>query len=128
MSYNQKNVFILITSFKKLFHYWLNREEITFPFFKDYEKLRSSFLGSFFRVFCSGFISSSTHNHIPYMYPHVFPPHWVKGIWYNLFHPSLFCWINDSWNLGGGGLGGALWLKKVGGKDLWGVGDFPHPP
>ena len=53
-----------MASFKKVFYYWLNREEITFPFFKDYEKLRSSFLGYFFRVFCSDFISSSTHNHI----------------------------------------------------------------
>ena len=118
MSYNQKNVFILqpkVTSFRKVFHYWLNHEEITFPFLKDYEKLRSSFLGYFFRVFCSDFISSSTHSH---MYSHVFHLHWIKGIWYNLFHPSLFCWINDNWNWGE-----TLWLKKVGGKDILG-GDF----
>ena len=51
------------------------------------------------------------------MYPPVFSLHWIKGIWYNLFHPSLFCWINDNWNWGE-----TLWLKKVGGKDIW--GDF----
>ena len=85
----------------------MNCEEITFPFFKDYEKLRSSFLGNFVRVFCSGFIFSSIQ---PYMYAHVFPPHWIKGIWYNLFHPSLFCWIDDNWE--------TFWLKKVGGKDM----------
>ena len=49
------------------------------------------------------------------MYPQVFPPHWIKGIWYNLFHPSLFCRINENWNCGE-----TLWLKKVGGKDIWG--------
>ena len=23
------------------------------------------------------------------MCPHVFPPHWIKGFWYNFFHPLL---------------------------------------
>ena len=39
MSYKQKHIFILqpeIASFKKLFYYWLNCEEIAFCFFKDY--------------------------------------------------------------------------------------------
>ena len=32
------------------------------------------------------------------MYPHVFPPHWIKGFWYNFFHPHYFFGIS-------GGLG-----------------------
>ena len=120
MSYNQKKcIYFISLSYLfekgiplKRYYYWLNHEEITFPFFKDYEKLRSSFLGYFLRVFCSDFVSSVTHNH---MYPHVFPLHWIKGIWYNLFLPSLFSRINDNRNWGE-----TLWLKKVGPKDIWG--------
>ena len=59
-------------------YYWLNMKK---SLFKDYQKSRSSFLGYFFRVFSSGFISSSIHNNIRI---HVFPPHWIKGFWYNL--------------------------------------------
>ena len=43
------------------------------------------------------------------MYPHVFPPHWIKGILYDLFHTSLFCWIDGNWNWGGGQCG----LKRL---------------
>ena len=66
MSYNQKiyiYIFILQhlnASFKKVFYYWLNREEIN----QDYQKLRTSFLGYFFRVYFCGLIFNITHNHI----------------------------------------------------------------
>ena len=45
--------------------------------------MKSSFLGYFFRVFPSGFISSSINNLIRI---HVFSPHWIKGFRYNFFH------------------------------------------
>ena len=32
------------------------------------------------------------------MYPHVFPPHWINGFWYNFFQPLLFCEINEKWD------------------------------
>ena len=55
-----------------------------------------------FRVFCSGFISSSIHNHT-----HI---HMIKGFWYSFFHPSLFCGINKNWDMGGKQCG----LKRLG--------------
>ena len=30
--------------------------------------------------------------------PHVFPPHWIKGFWYNFFHLLLFYGINKNWD------------------------------
>ena len=67
-------------------------------------------------MFCSGFISSSIHNH---MYPHVFPPHWIKWFWYNFFHSLLFFGIDK--NLG---LGGTSCLEKVGGGPYRGENIF----
>ena len=34
------------------------------------------------------------------MYPHVFPTHWIKGFWYNVFHPPLFSGIDENWDWG----------------------------
>ena len=45
------------------------------------------------------------------MYPHVFPPHWVKGFCYNFIHPPLFCGIDENWDLGG-----IFWLEKLRGR------------
>ena len=60
----------------------------------------SSFLGYFFRVFCSCFTSSSIHNHICiHMF---FLPHSMKVFWYDFFHHPLFCGIKKNWDWGGG--------------------------
>ena len=55
------------------------------------------------------------------MYPHFFPPHWIRGIWYNLFHPSLFCRNDDNWNWGEGG---HCDLKRLEERTYWVEGDF----
>ena len=54
------------------------------------------------------------------MYSHVFPPQWIKGTCNNLFHPPLFCGVDENWNWGQG----TLWLEKVGGKGIWEWGIF----
>ena len=61
------------------------------------------------------------------MYPHVFPPHWMKGIWYNLFHNSLFYWIDENWNWGGKHCGLKRLEERTYGGDLRGE-ETPRTP
>ena len=49
------------------------------------------------------------------MYPHVFPPNWIKGFCYNFFHPLQLCGIDENWEWGE-----IVWLKKAGGKGVLG--------
>ena len=52
------------------------------------------------------------------MYPHVFPPHEIKGFWHDFFHPPLFCRIdkNRDW-------GESCGLKRLG-ERTYGAKDF----
>ena len=79
--------------------------------------MRSLFVGYFFRVFCPGFISSNTHNHI-----HInmlFLPTGQRG--FGILASTLHYFVRSMKT----GIGGkTLWFEKVGGEGIWKGGDF----